>query len=332
MIDFLASRIIEGGLISESEAYALLDYVEQGEEAARERLYEVSHRITRSLNGVRFDTCSIINCKSGNCPEDCKWCAQSAHYSTQAEAYALLSDEPSVKLARYNRQNGISRFSLVGSGRKASNGEIEHLSATYKAIAQVTDIKCCASLGLLNEEQLSKLYLAGVKTYHCNMETAPSFFRQLCTTHTQQDKLATIEAARRVGMQICSGGIIGMGETARQRIELALYLRSIGSLSIPINILQPIPGTPLGSAPPLSVDEIFCTIAYFRFVNPTAYLRFSGGRKRLSDEEQRKAIYIGINAAITGDMLTTDGEQVAHDMAMIEQMGLHNEWEYEWNK
>lgn len=331
-ISALTAEILSGKRISDEEAYRLFDYVENGQEAYRKEFYECAHRITRHFNGTRFDTCSIINCKSGNCPEDCKWCAQSAHYKTSAEAYALLPDKPSVDLALHNRRSGISRFSLVGSGKRASDREIEKLSATFRAIAKATDIKCCASLGLLREEQLAKLYQAGVRTYHCNMETAPSFFPLLCTTHTQRDKIETIEAARRVGMRVCSGGIIGMGESARQRVEFALFLRSLKIESIPINILQPIEGTPLAKAAPLSPDEIFSTIAYFRFIHPTAYLRFSGGRRQLSDQEQQWAIYIGINAAITGDMLTTDGEQVAHDMEMIERAGMRNEWDYEWER
>lgn len=330
MIDHLESKLIRGGKITDEEAYALHVYVENGDDATRESLYEASHRLTRHFCGNVFDTCSIINCKSGNCSEDCKWCAQSAHYTTSAERYTLLPSEVSVAQAIYNRKQGVGRFSLVGSGKRPTNSELDRIADTFRKINESTDIKCCASLGLCTEDQLQKLYDAGVGTYHCNMESSPSHFGKLCSTHTQADKEATIRAARRVGMRVCSGGIIGMGETSKQRVELALYLRSLDVLSIPINVLQPIAGTPLGDNAPLTLDEVFTCIALFRFIQPSAFLRFAGGRSQLSDEAQRRAIYVGINSAITGDLLTTPGEQVRHDMVMISDAGLENTNRYDW--
>lgn len=329
MISEIKERILSGGAITQDEALALLTTPN------KEELYEAAHEVTRHFMGNAFDTCSIINAKSGNCPEDCKWCAQSGHYATSAERYSLVSPSVCVAQATYNHKQGIGRFSLVASGRRQTDKEIDMISISYRAIKKANPtLKCCASLGLLYEHQLKKLFDSGVTTYHCNMETAPSYFAELCTTHSQKDKEETLAAARRVGMRICSGGIIGMGESAEQRVELAFYLKSIDAMSIPVNILQPITGTPLAEATPLSEEEILTAIAILRLVNPRAFLRFSGGRAQLSPEMQRRAIYIGINSAITGDLLTTIGQQAKDDMAMIEECGLENrtvDWEVSYD-
>ena len=329
MIQEIKARILAGDDLTEDEALELLIRGDRAE------LYEAAHEVTEHFLGNAFDTCSIINAKSGNCPEDCKWCAQSGHYATSAERYALVSPSECVAQARYNHKQGIGRFSLVASGRRQTDREIDLISISYRAIKRAEpSLKCCASLGLLNQGQLQKLFDSGVTTYHCNMETAPSYFAELCTTHTQQDKEATLQAARQVGMRICCGGIIGMGESLQQRVELAFYLKRLGSESIPINILQPIEGTPLGHSTPLTEDEILSAIAVFRLVNPRAFLRFSGGRAQLSPETQRRAIYIGINSAITGDLLTTIGRQAREDMAMIAECGKENrpvDWEVQYD-
>lgn len=320
----IVEKIINGYALSKEEVIALW------KNTPPEELYEMAHRITQQTMGKGFDTCSIINVKSGNCPEDCKWCAQSRHYTTGTEVYPLLDTATCVAQANYNRAQGIKRFSLVASGRSLSIREIKSLAETYKAIRSESDVRCCASLGLLDEERLRILYEAGVSTYHCNMETAPNFFSKLCTTHTQEDKLETIKAARRVGMRVCSGGIIGMGESMEDRIDFALFLRDIGVYSIPINVLQPIAGTPLAKVAPLSEEEYLTTVALFRFINPKAYLRFSGGRIQIPISVVRKAMYVGINSAITGDMLTTIGARAEEDMQLIKEMGYSNEMETTW--
>lgn len=247
--------ILEGGKITEEQALSLANHPD------KEALYKAAHQITRHFMGNKFDTCSIINAKSGNCSEDCKWCAQSGHYKTLVNLYPLLPPKECVYHAVYNRKQGIRRFALVTSGKRVSDKELEQITDTIRQIKRQSDIKCCASMGLLTRSQLQSLYDSGVENYHCNIETAPSYFRQLCSTHTIEQKMETIHTAREIGFRICCGGIIGMGETMEERIEMACFLQKEGVLSIPLNLLQPIPGTPMENTQILEEEEWLTTIA-----------------------------------------------------------------------
>ena len=190
MIETLKQHVLSGGMINEEQAKELAAVPD------KEALYEAAHQITRHFMGNKFDTCSIINAKSGNCSEDCKWCAQSGHYKTNVTLYPLLPAEECIRHATHNHKQGISRFALVTSGKKVSDKDMVKITETVRRIKRTCDIKCCASMGLLNHKQLQALYDSGTENYHCNIETAPSYFRTLCTTHTPEQKLETIRTAR----------------------------------------------------------------------------------------------------------------------------------------
>ncbi len=325
-IQTLSEKIIKGYRIDDIDQ--LLSIVET---TPVQDLYDACHRITREIHGDGFDTCTIINVKSGLCPEDCKWCAQSGHYATGCDTYDILEPMKCTEQALHNERMGVKRFSLVASGRRPSLKDTDRYVRIIRDIKANSRIACCASLGLATEETLRPLRDAGVETYHCNMESAPSFFPSLCSTHTQADKEATLRAARSVGMRVCSGGIIGMGETRRQRAEFALYLKSLDIKSIPLNVLQPIPGTPLAQTDSLSAEEVLLAVCIFRLANPDAYIRFSGGRAQLDRETQKQALYIGVNAAITGDLLTTVASVTREDMQLFNEMNYdttaHTTWQ-----
>ncbi len=313
-IEELKERVLAGGMLSREEA------LELSRAEDKSLLYRAAGEIRDRICGKSFDTCSIVNARSGRCSEDCCWCAQSAAFPAQIAEYDLIDEQTCLELARSNAEFGVDKFSFVTSGRSLSDRNIERLCGYAVKIKAAVPLKLCASMGLLNREQLQKLKEAGIQRYHCNLETAPAYFPSLCSTHTVEEKTRTIRAAREVGLEVCSGGIIGMGESTTDRIDLALALRELGILSIPLNILNPIPGTPLADTPPLSDEEILTTIAVFRFLHPAAWIRFAGGRSLIRHLEA-DAIRAGINAAIVGDLLTTAGSAVKEDIRKVTEMG-----------
>lgn len=317
LIASLKNKVLAGDHITESEAYALADSLPESSELLREAAAE----ITATLCSRDFDSCSIVNARSGLCSENCKWCAQSKHHATDCETYDLINHDECMEAARDNHRKGVQRFSLVASGRAVKGQALKSMCSLLKEAKDETGISTCASLGLLDRDDLQQLWDAGVRRYHCNLETAPSHFSTLCTTHTIEDKIKTIRAAKEIGFEVCSGGIIGMGETRRQRAEFALKLREIEPHSIPLNVLSPIPGTPLENQELISEDDILDTVALFRFINPRTQLRFAGGRSRLSHDSQLKALKTGINGGIVGDLLTTLGSTIAEDKSLVEEAG-----------
>lgn len=315
MLQEIKNRILAGGEITPDEAIDLALH------ADRTELYAAADEIRRKFCNRTLDSCSIINARSGHCPENCKWCAQSAHYNTHIETYDAIPEEEAMTMARLHESQGIKRLSLVTSGRNVQGSDLDYFCNLYRRMGRETHLQLCASMGLLKREELQKLKEAGVKRYHCNLETASSYFPELCTTHTSEQKKETIRAAQEVGLEICSGGIIGMGETLQQRIELAFELKELGVCSVPMNILSPIPGTPLEHTAPISDEDILVTIAIFRFVLPRAFIRFAGGRARLSRDTQKQALLAGLNGLLMGDMLTTLGSGVNDDKALIAEAG-----------
>ncbi|HEY8804575.1 MAG TPA: biotin synthase BioB [Clostridium sp.] len=317
-IKSIEEKVLGGQAISFDEAMKLADSVEKEDIV---ELCESANKVRQFFCGAEVDLCTIMNAKSGRCTEDCKFCAQSAHYKTNVEEYELVSKEDALKLARENESEGVNRFSLVTSGRGATGSDFEKILDIYEDLNKEMKIDLCASLGILGYEQLLKLKEKGITMYHHNLETSREYYENICTTHSYDERINTINAAKKAGMVICSGGIIGLGESLRDRINLAFQLRDLGVKSIPVNVLNPIKGTPLENAESLSQEEILKTIAIIRFVNPKALIRLAGGRNRI-DEFGKKCFNAGANATITGNYLTTSGNKICDDKKMVSELNL----------
>ncbi len=309
----LAKEIIGGRRLRRSDDISFLLSADLTE------LCRCADEIRRSLCGNDFELCAIINGKGGRCSEDCKFCAQSCRYETDAKSFGFIPAEDVAKEAEYVFSHGVERFSVVTAGRRLDGRDLSRSLEAFRAVKDKCGVKLCASHGLLDEEQFRSLKRAGVSRYHCNIETSRRNFPDICTTHTFEEKIECIKSAQKSGLEVCSGGIIGMGESWADRIDMAFTLSELGIRSVPVNILSPIKGTPLGEAETLSYDEILRTIAVFRFILPEAAIRLAGGRRSLSDGG-RRAFLSGANAAITGDMLTTQGNGIDSDMKMLAEL------------
>ena len=276
--------------------------------------------IRRHFCGDNVDLCTIINGKSGKCSENCKYCAQSASYHTAVETYPLLDTEALLEQAQYSQSRGVHRYSIVTSGRNLNAQEVSQACGSIRKIKESLDISICVSFGLLEEADFQKLRQAGASRVHNNLEASAGYFPQVCTTHTQQDKIRSIEAARKAGMEVCSGGIMGLGESMEDRIDLAITLRELQIKSVPVNMLNPIPGTPYENNPRLTEEDMCRIVAIFRFLLPDAFIRLAGGRG-LMEDQGRRCFCSGANAAITGDMLTTSGITIQRDLEILKELG-----------
>lgn len=312
-LTILTEKVLKGLQITKEEAMSLY-------EQPLEELCESADKIRRHFCSDQFDICTIINGKSGRCSENCRFCAQSAHNHTGADEYPLLPEEEILEQAKVNHSQGVLRYSIVTSGKRLSDAEVNTMCRVVERIRREVGISVCVSFGLLNEQQFKKLKEAGVSRVHNNLETSRRNFPNICTTHTFDDKLQAVRAAQAAGLSVCSGGIMGLGETPEDRIDMALTLRELGIKSVPVNMLNPIPGTPFEHNVKLTQNDMRRIVAVYRFILPKASIRLAGGRGLLPDKG-KSCFTSGANAAISGDMLTTAGITVKTDMELLDELG-----------
>lgn len=285
-----------------------------------EPLCRKADELRRHFCGDGFDLCSIVNAKSGRCSENCRFCAQSAWYPTRIAVYPLRDTEELVAEAKRQEDQGMLRYAIVTAGKRVTGEELDQICRAAERIFQETNLSVCASVGLLGEAEYRQLKQAGVDRVHNNLETSRQHFPNICTTHTFGDKCAAIRAAQAAGLSVCSGGILGMGETAEDRIDLAFTLDELGVDSVPVNLLNGIPGTPLADQPRLAEEELRRTVAVWRFLLPKVTIRLAGGRGLLADKGEG-CFRAGANGAISGDMLTTAGISGRTDRQLVEKLG-----------
>jgi len=279
-----------------------------------------ANKIRNDYIGSRFEVCSIINAKSGLCSEDCKFCAQSFRYHTDISKYPLKDKSQILKAAQRAKEIGAERFGIVTSGRSLIEKELDRVVEAISAIKNSLGIKICASLGVLNRNQLRMLKKAGLSRYHHNIETSPRFYPQIVTTHDFRERIRTVEAAKSVGLEVCSGGIIGMGETWQDRIDMAVLLERLDVDSIPINFLIPIKGTPLESLNPISCVDAIRTICIFRIILKDKIIKIAAGRETVLKDFQALGFMAGANGMLIGGYLTIKGRDVAEDQKLIEEI------------
>ena len=270
-----------------------------------------------------IEFCSLINARNGKCSQNCKYCAQSSHYCTNIESYPLVDIQEVIKAAKESKENKVSRFAIVTSGKTPDEGRDFQIELDMiKAINEVGGLKSCASIGILNEEQAKQLAQAGLKRFHHNINTCRSYYPEVCTTHSWDDRLNTCKLVKKYGMELCCGVILGMGETLEQRVEMAMELAEIEPNSIPINILMPIPETPFENYhDKIDEENVLRTMAIFKIANPKSVVRFCGGRMRLSQENQELALKTCVEGILVGNYLTTVGREPHEDLETANKLG-----------
>ncbi len=316
-IQKIGEKVLGGGSVSLKEILPLSEA--KGPDIMD--LAAVANRVRDEFNGDRIDLCSLLNAKSGRCSEDCAFCAQSSHYKTEAPAYPLMNADQMVREAKEAQKSQTGRFCLISSGRQLNDEEFEVILIGLDRIRKETTLDLDCSLGTLSEERAEALKKVGVTRYNHNLETAESHFSKICTTHSFQDRVQTIEVLKDQGFSICCGGIIGLGESPQQRLELAFSLRQLGIDCIPFNILNPRPGTPLEHSKPIPPLEIIKTIALFRLILPKGTLKIAGGREANLRDLQSLALLAGANGLILGNYLTTLGRNAEDDLTMLRDVG-----------
>lgn len=320
IIEQFGKKVLSGESLDQTEAGHLAEM--NGPEQIFDLIFW-ANKIRQKYKGAVVDLCAIVNAKSGRCPEDCTFCAQSVRYPTEAPHYPLMEVGDMLEAAQKAYKNKAGRFGIVTSGRSLSSPrELDKVCRVISTLQSQRQISPCASLGLLTPEMVQALKQAGLVSYHHNIETAPSFYPSICTTHPFEARARTIQTAREAGWRICSGGIFGLGETREQRVEMAFTLRALGVDSVPINFLNPIPGTPLEGRPPLSPLECLQIIALFRFILPEADIRTCGGREKGLRTLQPLMYPAGCNGTMIGNYLTTEGRNPEVDIQEIRDLGL----------
>lgn len=269
----------------------------------------------------KIEFCSIVNARNGKCSQNCKYCAQSSHYCTNIESYPLVELDVIKEAAYESKSNHANRFAVVTSGKTPDEEDFDKVLDMIKELNQIDGIRSCASIGILDEEQAKTLAQAGLKRFHHNINTSESYYPEVCTTHSWQDRLNTCRLVKKYGMELCCGVILGMGESVEQRIEMAMELAEIHPESIPINILMPIPETPFANYyDKIDEEHILRTIAVFKIANPDSVVRFCGGRMRLSDENQKKALKSCVEGILIGNYLTTVGKNPEDDIKTVKEL------------
>jgi biotin synthase len=317
-VESCADHVEAGERIGRDDALRLL--------ASAERdpwpVWLAADRVRRRFRGRTVHLCSIAAVKLGRCGEDCRWCAQSARWNTGIEVHGLLSTDEILRAAQAAKVSGAGHFGLVSSGARLSDGEFDAVVEAGCAVRDRTGLGVCGSLGALTPERARRLVEAGFSRYNHNLETSARYFPSVCTTHTYEDRVRSARVAAEAGLELCCGGLFGIGETDDDRVDVALAVRDLGATVVPLNFLHPIPGTPLADAAPLAPMKILSIVAMFRMVLPDRIIKLAGGREKNLRDLQGLMFLAGADSCLIGNYLTTKGRSPEEDLAMIRDLGL----------